>query len=175
MRLHDLLPVGARRATSPNNRSNRRSINLTQLSMLAIVGGAIIGGFGVLFRAVAACIHNLFFFGRLDFYYDPNQHTAAGPLGPFVIFSPVIGGILVIFLVRALPPERRGQGVSDIIDAIYYREGKVRPWSATLKSLAAGITSGSGGSVGREAAIIQIGAAIASQLAIFRSCRCGSG
>jgi H+/Cl- antiporter ClcA len=40
--------------------------------------------------------------------------------------------------------------------------------SAAVKSLAAGLTSGSGGSVGREAAVIQIGAAIASQLAILR-------
>jgi CIC family chloride channel protein len=146
----------------------RRSINLTQLSILAIIGGGLIGGVAVLFRALVAAIHNLFFFGRLNFYYDPNQHTALGPLGPLIILSPVIGGIVVVFLLRSLPPERRGQGVSDVIDAIYYREGKVRPWSATLKSLAAGITSGSGGSVGREAAVIQMGAAIASQLAIFR-------
>ena len=156
-------PRGGEAATGP-----RRSINLTQLSILAIIGGGLIGGVAVLFRALVAAIHNLFFFGRLNFYYDPNQHTAQGPLGPLIILSPVIGGIVVVFLLRSLPPERRGQGVSDVIDAIYYREGKVRPWSATLKSLAAGITSGSGGSVGREAAVIQMGAAIASQLAIFR-------
>ena len=128
----------------------------------------MIGGAAVLFRALVAGIHNLFFFDRIDFYYDPNQHTAVSALGPLIILSPVIGGLGVIFLMRALPPERRGQGVSDVIDAIYYRKGKVRPLSAAVKSLAAGLTSGSGGSVGREAAVIQIGAAIASQLAILR-------
>ena len=62
------------------------------------------------------------------------------------------------------PEDWRGQGVSDIIDAIYYREGRVRAVSAIVKSLAAGVQSATGGSVGREAAIVQIGAALASRL-----------
>ncbi len=168
MTLLSWLRTGPRSIDAAESES-RRSINLTQLSILAILGGAVIGGAAVLFRALVAGIHNLFFFGRLDFYYDPNQHTPASALGPLIILSPVIGGLGVVFLMRALPPERRGQGVSDVIDAIYYRKGKVRPFSAALKSLAAGLTSGSGGSVGREAAVIQIGAAIASQIAILRA------
>jgi chloride channel protein, CIC family len=137
------------------------------MSILSIFAGAMIGGSAVLFRALVAGIHNAFFFGRIDFYYDPNQHTVAGRLGPLIMLSPVIGGLGVVFLTRLLPPERRGQGVTDVIDAIYYRKGKVRPVSAAIKSLAAGLTSGSGGSVGREAAVIQIGAALASQLGII--------
>jgi chloride channel protein, CIC family len=91
-------------------------------------------------------------------------HTPASWLGPLVILSPVLGGIIVIYLNRLHPADQRGQGVSDIIDAIYYREGRVRSGPALLKSLAAGIQSGSGGSVGREAAVVQIGAALASRL-----------
>ncbi len=168
MTLRSLIRSNSLQTEAADGSQNHRSINLTQLSILAIIGGATIGGAAVLFRALVAGIHNLFFFGRIDFYYDPNQHTAASALGPLIILSPVIGGLGVTFLMRALPPERRGQGVSDVIDAIYYRKGKVRPISAIVKSLAAGLTSGSGGSVGREAAVIQIGAAIGSQLAILR-------
>ena len=168
MTLRNWIRRNSLRTETVDSSQSRRSINLTQLSILSIIGGAMIGGTAVLFRALVAGIHNLFFFGRIDFYYDPNQHTAVSALGPLIILSPVIGGLGVIFLMRALPPERRGQGVSDVIDAIYYRKGKVRPLSAAVKSLAAGLTSGSGGSVGREAAVIQIGAAIASQLAILR-------
>jgi H+/Cl- antiporter ClcA len=47
-------------------------------------------------------------------------------------------------------------------------DGICQVMSAAVKSLAAGLTSGSGRSIGREAAVIQIGAAIASQLAIPR-------
>ena len=38
--------------------------------------------------------------------------------------------MVVIFIIRMQPADRRGQGVSDIIDAIYYREGRVRAVSA---------------------------------------------
>ena len=153
MTLRNWIRRNSLRTETVDSSQSRRSINLTQLSILSIIGGAMIGGTAVLFRALVVGIHNLFFFGRIDFYYNPNQHTAVSALGPLIILSPVIGGLGVIFLMRALPPERRGQGVSDVIDAIYYRKGKVRPLSAAVKSLAAGLTSGSGGSVGREAAV----------------------
>jgi CIC family chloride channel protein len=80
------------------------------------------------------------------------------------MLSPALGGFVVILLIRLQPPDRRGQGVSDVMDAIYYREGRVRAVPALMKSLAAGIQSATGGSVGREAAIVQIGAALASGL-----------
>ena len=141
-----------------------RSMSLIGLSLLALLAGVLTGGASVLFRAAVAGVHNIFFLGDLSFYYDPNLHTPASWLGPLVILSPALGGIVVVLLVRALPADRRGQGVSDVIDAIYYREGRVRTVSAFVKSIAAGIQSGSGGSVGREAAIVQIGAALASRL-----------
>jgi CIC family chloride channel protein len=144
-----------------------RPIGLAGLSALAILAGLMTGGAAVLFRAVVALIHNIAFFGEISFYYDPNLHTPASWFGPLVILSPVIGGMGVIWLVRTLPPDRRGQGVSDVIDAIYYRKAKVRGSSAVVKSMAAGLQSGSGGSVGREAAIIQLGAAIASRIGIL--------
>ena len=141
-----------------------RPVALAGLSFVALAIGVLAGGSSVLFRAMVAGIHNLFFLGTFSFYYDPNLHTPASWLGPLVILSPAIGGIAVVMLMRALPSDRRGQGVSDIIDAIYYREGRVRTVSAFAKSLAAGVQSASGGSVGREAAIVQIGAALASRL-----------
>jgi chloride channel protein, CIC family len=141
-----------------------RPIALIGLSFVALLVGVLAGGASVLFRALVAAIHNLFLLGDFSFYYDPNLHTPASWLGPLVILSPAIGGIAVIMLMRALPSDRRGQGVSDIIDAIYYREGRVRTVSAFAKSFAAGIQSASGGSVGREAAIVQIGAALASRI-----------
>ena len=141
-----------------------RAASLAGLSFIALLVGVLAGGTAVLFRALVAGIHNIFFLGDFSFYYDPNLHTPESWLGPLVILSPALGGIAVALLIRSLPADRRGQGVSDIIDAIYYREGRVRTVSAFVKSLAAGIQSGSGGSVGREAAIVQIGAALASRL-----------
>jgi chloride channel protein, CIC family len=140
------------------------TVSLIELSGLALIVGVLTGGSAVLFRAFVAFIHNLSFLGVVSFYYDPNLHTPPGWLGPFVMFSPALGGLIVIVLMRLQREDRRGQGVSDIIDAIYYREGRVRALAALVKSLAAGVQSGTGGSVGREAAIVQIGAALASRL-----------
>jgi len=141
-----------------------RVASLVELAGIALVIGVLTGGAAVLFRAFVAVIHNLSFLGTFSLYYDPNLHTPMGWLGPFVMASPVIGGLIVTYIIRKQPEDRRGQGVSDIIDAIYYREGRVRALSAIIKSLAAGVQSGSGGSVGREAATVQIGAALASRI-----------
>lgn len=144
-----------------------RSASLVEISILALAIGVVTGLAGVGFRAIVAVIHDFFFLGEFSLYYDPNVHTPSSWLGPLVILSPVVGGLVVIYLSRLPPADRRGQGVSDVIDAIYYREGRVRSLQAFVKSMAAGIQSGSGGSVGREAAIVQIGAAIASRAARF--------
>jgi CIC family chloride channel protein len=50
------------------------------------------------------------------------------------------------------------------MEAIYYRNGVIRPVVALVKSLASGIAIGSGSSVGREGPIIQIGSALGSTL-----------
>jgi CIC family chloride channel protein len=142
-----------------------RTVSLAELSMIALVIGVVAGGSAVLFRAFIALVHNAIMLGRFSFYYNPNLHTQPSWIGPLVILSPVAGGIVVVTLIRLQAPDRRGQGVSDVIDAIYYRDGRVRSVSAIAKSLAAGIESASGGSVGREAAMVQIAAALASRIA----------
>ena len=50
------------------------------------------------------------------------------------------------------------------MDAIYYNKGYIRPRVAIVKSLASAISIGSGGSVGREGPIVQIGSAFGSTL-----------
>ena len=77
---------------------------------------------------------------------------------------PVAGGMIVTFLVQNFAPEARGHGVPEVMDAIYYREGKIRPIVAGVKSLASAISIGTGAAVGREGPIIQIGASFGSSL-----------
>lgn len=68
------------------------------------------------------------------------------------------------FLVKNFAPEAKGHGVPEVMDAIYYNKGIIRPIVALVKSLASAISIGSGGSIGREGPIIQIGAAFGSTL-----------
>ena len=131
---------------------------------LAIVVG-IIGGIGaVFFRALIALIHNVAFLGQFSITFDANQFTPASPWGPFIILVPAIGGLLVVFLVDNFAPEARGHGVPEVLDAIYYKEGNIRPVVAVIKSLASAFSIGTGAAVGREGPIIQIGATFGSSL-----------
>ena len=141
-----------------------RRLSLTQLSMLALVLGVITGLGAVLFRDLIGLVHNLLFTGQAVVHYDANLFTAPAPWGPLVILVPVLGAVLVTFLVTNFAPEAKGHGVPEVMDAIYYRGGVIRPVVALVKSLASAIAIGSGSSVGREGPIIQIGSALGSTL-----------
>lgn len=139
-------------------------IGLARLSMLAVLVGLITGFGAVLFHALIAFIHNLLFLGKISILSDPNQFTPPSPFGAFVIIVPVLGGLVVTFLVTNYAPEARGHGVPEVMDAIYFREGVIRPIVAAIKSLASAISIATGAAVGREGPIIQIGASLGSTL-----------
>jgi chloride channel protein, CIC family len=147
-----------------DNQSNHNPLSPFVIFLLAILVG-IVAGFGaVAFRALIAFFHNLLFLGQLSLVYDANLHTPESPWGPFVIFVPVVGAILVTFLVQHFAPEAKGHGVPEVMDAVYYHQGRIRPVVAAIKSLASALSIGSGGSVGREGPIVQIGSSFGSTL-----------
>ena len=132
-------------------------------SVSALVG--ITSGVGAwAFRRLIGLIHNVFFLGTFNFGFDANLHTTTETWGPYVILVPVIGSIGVVWLVKTFAPEAKGHGVPEVLDAVYYNDGRIRPSVALVKSLASAISIGSGGAVGREGPIIQIGATIGSTL-----------
>jgi CIC family chloride channel protein len=143
------------------------NIGLFRLSLVAIFVGGVTG-FGALgFRGLIGFIHNLFFLGRISFLYDANTYTPASPWGVFVILVPVVGALIVTLLVTKFAPEARGHGVPEVMDAIYYSEGRIRPMVAAIKSLASSLSIGTGAAVGREGPIIQIGASLGSTIGQF--------
>ena len=144
--------------------SNGRGIGLPLLCSLALGLGIVTGLGAVLFRDLIGLIHNLMFLGLPAVRYDANLFTPPSPWGAFVILVPVIGAIIVTFLVSNFAPEARGHGVPEVMDAIYYNSGRIRPVVAVVKSLASAVAIGTGAAVGREGPIIQIGSAIGSTL-----------
>ncbi|WP_235859853.1 chloride channel protein [Tranquillimonas rosea] len=148
--------------TAPQD-DNRRG-SMIGLSLIAVVIGIVTGLGAVLLRYLIAVIHNLAFLGEFSFHYDANLPTPPAPFGPLVILAPVVGGLIVLWLVRTFAPEAKGHGVPEVMDAIYYRGGHIRPAVVITKSLASALSIGSGASVGREGPIIQIGSGIGSVL-----------
>ncbi len=149
-------------ARSPN--ADRRTVGLVTLCIMSIVVGAVTGLGAIALRALIGLIHNFAFLGTYSWYYDANEHTPPSVWGPWIILAPVIGGLIVVFLVRQFAPEARGHGVPEVMDAIYYKGGRIRAVVVVIKSLASALSIGSGASVGREGPIIQIGSGIGSTL-----------
>ncbi len=141
-----------------------RRLRLLPLSLLALVVGVITGFGAVVFRGLIGLIHNLFFLGQFSFAYDSSVFTPFNPWGAGIILVPVIGGIGVTWVVSNFAPEAKGHGVPEVMDAIYYQQGVIRPVVAVVKSLASAIAIGTGAAVGREGPIIQIGSALGSTL-----------
>jgi chloride channel protein, CIC family len=147
------------------NRERYKAVNFFYFLVIAVLVG-LVGGLGAfVFRALIAFFHNLLFRGQFSFVYDANLHTAPAPWGMGVILIPVLGAAGVVFLVKNFAPEAKGHGVPEVMDAIFYTKGKIRPIVAAVKSLASALSIGSGGSIGREGPIIQIGSSFGSTVA----------
>lgn len=148
--------------TAIDTTKRERQPGLFVFSLLSILVGIIAGLGAVVFRGLIGLFHNLTFLGKFSALYDANVHTPASPWGPFVILVPIVGAVGVSFLIVNFAPEAKGHGVPEVIDSTYYNKGMIRPIVAVIKSLASALSIGTGGSVGREGPIVQIGASFGS-------------
>ena len=82
----------------------------------------------------------------------------------FLLLIPVVGGLLYGPLIQRFAREARGHGVPEVMLAVAENGGRIRPQVSIVKALASAVCIGTGGSVGREGPIVQIGSAFASSL-----------
>jgi CIC family chloride channel protein len=82
----------------------------------------------------------------------------------FVLIIPTVGGLIVGILVFYFAREAKGHGVPEVMEAVALKGGRIRPVVALVKVMASSFSIGSGGSVGREGPIVQIGSALGSSL-----------
>lgn len=142
----------------------RRQLGHPAFWLVSVLVGCVSGLGAVVFRGLIGWFHNLFFLGKLSLAYNANLHTPPSPWGAGIVIVPVIGAIGVAFLVKTFAPEAKGHGVPEVMEAVYYQKGIIRPVVALVKALASALSIGSGGSVGREGPIIQIGSSFGSSL-----------
>jgi len=135
------------------------------LVALALVVGAGAGAGAVVFRYLILAF-TYAFTGRRD--YSAAGHASYGYFHGigfwFVVLTPVVGGLLYGPLIYFFAREARGHGVPEVMFAVSERGGRIRPQVAVIKSLGSALCIGSGGSVGREGPIVQIGSALGSTL-----------
>lgn len=152
-------------ARAPPARDGERRINLLILCGLALIVGIMTGFGAVALRALIGLFHNLLYNGTFSIWYDANISEGPSRFGNWVLLSPILGGLVVVFLVQRFAPEAKGHGVPEVMDAVFYKHGNIRGRVAIIKSLASALSIGSGAAVGREGPIIQIGAALGSAFA----------
>ncbi len=92
-----------------------------------------------------------------------TTRAASEPLWTWtLLLIPAFGLLLVSWFTRRFAPETQGHGVPEVITAVARNDGVVRPQVALIKTLASAFCIGTGGSVGREGPIVQIGSALGS-------------
>ena len=125
---------------------------VTTLALLVGVGA----GFGAIFTEwLVHTVHHVFFeeklWGLLDW------------MGTyFLIVVPALGALVFGPIIIHSAKEAKGHGVSEVLEAVAVCGGCIRPRVAVIKSVTSAFCIGSGGSVGLEGPIAQIGAAVGS-------------
>jgi CIC family chloride channel protein len=124
--------------------------------LTALVVGVGAGLGAVIFRWLIAEMQSL--------AYDRLGGFLQG-IAPFhLLIIPALGGAIFGPLIYRFAREAKGHGVPEVMEAVALRGGRIRPRVAVVKSLASAICIGSGGSVGREGPIAQIGSALGSTI-----------
>ena len=95
--------------------------------------------------------------------HDPLTEARALPWY-WRVAIPATGGLIVGPLIYFFAREARGHGVPEVMKAVALRGGVIRARIVAIKALASALSIGTGGSVGREGPIVQIGAAFGSNL-----------
>jgi CIC family chloride channel protein len=80
----------------------------------------------------------------------------------FLLLIPIVGGALYGPLIYRFAREARGHGVPEVMIAVAENGGRIRPQVSVVKAFASALCIATGGSVGREGPIVQIGSALAS-------------
>ncbi|RLE01746.1 MAG: chloride channel protein, partial [Bacteroidetes bacterium] len=80
------------------------------------------------------------------------------------IAIPAIGGLIVGPIVYFFAREAKGHGVPEVMYAVALKQGIIRKRIVFIKALVSAICIGTGGSVGREGPIVQVGSAVGSAM-----------
>jgi CIC family chloride channel protein len=129
----------------------------TYMVVLAVLVGLLAGFGAVGFRHLVDALQTLFWSGGMI----TTEWVSSLPWWQ-IILAPAIGGLLTGSIVHYGASEAKGHGVPEVMEAVALRGARIRPRVVAVKTLASGICLASGGSVGREGPIVQIGAAIGS-------------
>ena len=128
------------------------------LSVLAMVVGSAAAAAAILFRLVIEVIQ----FGFFGFMGE-RVYTMAGDLPWWqVMLVPAVGGLLIGLFVHRFMPNRRPEGVANVMEAAALQGGRIPIRAGIGAALTSAASIGVGASVGREGPAVHLGATLAS-------------
>ncbi len=134
------------------------SSQIFMMLMAALIG--VGGGFGAVgFRYLIRLVQWAAF-GSWEY----SLKVAGSTPWYILIFLPAVGLVVIYPFVTRLAKEAKGHGVPEVMESVALRGGVIRPRLVVVKTLASAICIGTGGSVGREGPIVQIGSAFGSTM-----------
>ena len=153
------------------------------ISLLASLVGVISGILAFLLYNLIGLFTNLSFYHVWSFHF---RSASDQQLGPWVIFVPVIGGLIVGLMAKYGSPKIRGHGIPEAMEAVLTSKSRIEAKVAILKPISAAIGIGTGGPFGAEGPIIQTGGAFgsligqlvsttASERKVLLACGAGAG
>ena len=135
------------------------SYRIGWISLLAAMVGILAGIIAYLLYDLIALFTNLAYYHEWSFHFRSPGYTT---LGPWIIVTPVIGGIIVGFLAKYGSKKIKGHGIPEAMEAVLTSRSRIEAKVAILKPLSAAIAIGTGGPFGAEGPIIQTGGAFGS-------------
>ena len=131
----------------------------TTMVLLGIVVG-VVGGYGAVgFRYLINFIQSIAYGSSAELL--EVIHSVPWYMR---IAIPAIGGLVVGPIVYFLAREAKGHGVPEVMYAVALKQGIIRKRIVFIKAFVSAVCIGTGGSVGREGPIVQIGSAVGSTL-----------
>ena len=132
---------------------------LGYISLLAAVIGVLAGGVAYLLYDLIGLFTNLAYYHEWSFHFRSPENTR---LGPWIIVTPVIGGLIIGFMAKYGSDKIKGHGIPEAMEAVLMYRSRIEAKVAILKPLSAAIAIGTGGPFGAEGPIIQTGGALGS-------------
>ena len=150
----------------PGETAPAAGFRIGYISLLAALVGVLAGIIAYLLYDLIGLFTNLAYYHEWSLHFRSPEHTA---LGPWIIVTPVIGGLIVGFMAKYGSEKIKGHGIPEAMEAVLTSRSRIEAKVAILKPLSAAIAIGTGGPFGAEGPIIQTGGAFGSLIGQFVS------
>ena len=127
------------------------------LVILAMVIGTVAGAAVIGFREAISFVQLLFYGSGSERFFSNSQEVAWWQ----ILIVPLGGGVLVGLIVQFFLPNKRPEGVADVIKAGAQNGGRMSSRVGLTTAIVSAVSIGSGASVGREGPAVHLGASLA--------------